>query len=201
MEWNPNTEPKIRRQVTEHNITIVGLDAHKNSIEIVTAETAGNQEVRHYGKIGGDMASLDKAIRKLRSVRSKGAELRFVYEAGPCGYEIYRHLTKQGFQCVVVAPSLIPKKSGARIKNDRRDAENLARLERAGELTKVYAHSDDASYKVQPFSINGYPTAILGAPFFKLSKPEVETLQNMIGKTNAEIYRELQELIRKIENA
>lgn len=66
---------------------------------------------------------------------------------------------------------------------------------------KVYAHSDDASYKVQPFSINGYPTAILGAQFFKLSKPEVETLQNMIGKTNAEIYRELQELIRKIENA
>src|SRR3972149_108035 len=107
----------------EHNITIVGLDAHKNSIEIVTAETAGNQEVRHYGKVGGDMTSLDKASRKLRNVRSKGAELRFVYEAGPCGYEIYRHLTKQGFQCVVVAPSLIPKKSGARIKNDRRDAE------------------------------------------------------------------------------
>lgn len=122
----------------EHNTTIVGLDAHKNSIEIVTAETAGNQEVRHYGKTGGDMTSLDKAIRKLRSVRSNGAELRFVYEAGPCGYEIYRHLTKQGFQCAVVAPSMIPKKSGNRIKNDRRDAENLARLERAGELTKVY---------------------------------------------------------------
>lgn len=54
----------------EHNITIVGLDAHKNSIEIITAETAGNQEVRHYGRIGSDMVSLDKAIRKLRSVRS-----------------------------------------------------------------------------------------------------------------------------------
>jgi len=121
----------------EQNITIVGLDAHKNSIEIVTAETASNQEVRHYGKIGGDMTSLDKAIRKIRSLRSNGEELRFVYEAGPCGYEIYRHLTKQGFQCVVVAPSMIPKKSGNRIKNDRWDAENLARLERAGELTRI----------------------------------------------------------------
>ena len=127
----------------EHNITIVGLDVHKNSIEIVTAETAGNQEVRHYGKILGDMTSLDKAIRKLRSVRSNGAELRFVYEAGPCGYEIYRHLTKQGFQCVVVAPSMIPKKSGNRIKNDRRDAENLVRLERAGELTKIYVPREE----------------------------------------------------------
>ena len=57
----------------EHNITVVGLDAHKNSIELVTAETAGNQEVRHYGKIGGDMTSLDKAIRKLRSARNNGA--------------------------------------------------------------------------------------------------------------------------------
>jgi transposase len=127
----------------EHNITIVGLDVHKNSIEIVTAETAANQEIRHYGKIGGDMTSLDKAIRKLRSTRSSGTALRFVYEAGPCGYEIYRHLTKQGFQCMVVAPSMIPKKSGNRIKNDRRDAENLARLERAGELTAVYVPRED----------------------------------------------------------
>ena len=64
---------------------------------------------------------------------------------------------------------------------------------------KVYAHSDDASYKVQPFSINGYPTAILGAPFFKLSKSEVEILRRMIGKTIKEIHGELGELIRKIE--
>ena len=127
----------------EHDITIVGLDVHKNSISIVTAESAGSQEVRHYGKVGGDMTSLDKAIRKLRSVRSGGAELRFVYEAGPCGYEIYRHLTKQGFQCGVAAPSMIPKKSGNRIKNDRRDAEALARLERAGELNKVYVPREE----------------------------------------------------------
>ena len=122
------------------NITIVGLDTHKNSIDIVTAETGGTQEVRHYGRIGSDMASLDKAIRKLRS---KGAELRFVYEAGPCGYEIYRHLTQQGLPCAVIAPSMTPRKSGDRIKNDRRDAENLARLERAGELTHIYVLRED----------------------------------------------------------
>jgi transposase len=121
-------------------ITIVGLDAHKDSIEIVSADTTGAQEVRHYGKIGGTMASLDKATRKLQST---GAELHFVYEAGPCGYEIYRHLTKQGFQCAVVAPSMVPKKSGSRIKTDRRDAEALARLHRAGELTPIYVPRED----------------------------------------------------------
>jgi transposase len=121
-------------------ITIIGLDVHKDSIEIVTAETTGNQEVRHYGKIGGDMASLDKAVRKLQST---GAELHFVYEAGPCGYEIYRHLTSKGFHCAVVAPSMVPKKSGSRIKTDRRDAEALARLYRAGELTPIYVPRED----------------------------------------------------------
>jgi len=66
-----------------------------------------------------------------------------VYEAGPCGYEIYRHLTGKGFSCKVVAPSKTPKKSGERIKNDRRDAETLARLERAGELTAIYVPRED----------------------------------------------------------
>jgi len=64
---------------------------------------------------------------------------------------------------------------------------------------KVYAHSDDVSYKVQPLTINGHPTAILGAPFFKLSKSEVEILRRMIGKTIKEIHDELGKLIRKIE--
>ena len=124
----------------KHFNTVVGMDVHKDSIEIVIAETTGTQEVRHYGKINGDMASLDKAVRKLKST---GSELHFVYEAGPCGYEIYRHLTKQGFSCVVVAPSKTPRRSGDRIKNDRRDAETLARLYRAKELTPVYVPRKD----------------------------------------------------------
>lgn len=124
----------------QNSITIVGLDSAKNSVAVATAETGGNQEVRYYGKIGGDMASLDKTVRKLES---KGSELHFVYEAGPCGYEIYRHLTKKGYTCTVVAPSLIPKKSGNRVKTDRRDAENLAKLHRAGELTPIYVPQEE----------------------------------------------------------
>lgn len=121
-------------------ITVVGLDVHKESIEIVLADAFGKREIRHYGKIGGDMASLEKAVRKLVS---RGNRLEFVYEAGPCGYEIYRYLTKHGYQCEVVAPSMIPKRSGNRIKNDRRDAEALARLYRAGELTTVYVPQEE----------------------------------------------------------
>ena len=67
-----------------------------------------------------------------------GSELRFCYEAGPCGYGIQRQLTLAGHDCVVVAPSLIPRKPGERIKTDRRDAINLAKLHRAGELTPVW---------------------------------------------------------------
>ena len=74
---------------------------------------------------------------------SRGSEPRFVYEAGPCGYNIYRHLRQQNFECIVAAPSLIPKKSGDRIKNDRRDSMMLARLYRAGELTPVRVPSSE----------------------------------------------------------
>ncbi len=87
--------------------TFVGMDVHKNSIEIAIAERGRNGEVRSYGKIDGTLDALDKVVRKLVS---KGGRLHFVYEAGPCGYGIYRHLTAKGYDCSVVAPSRIPKK-------------------------------------------------------------------------------------------
>jgi transposase len=121
------------------------MDVHKESIDIALAEGDGRQEVRHYGSIGGDLLALDQVIRKLQST---GKALHFVYEAGPCGYVIYRHLAGKGMDCVVVAPSLIPKCSGDRVKTDRRDAEMLARLHRAGELTGVYVpHPEDEAIR------------------------------------------------------
>lgn len=116
------------------NVFHVGLDVHKDSIEVAFIDENG--EARNYGKIKNNMNTLEKVIRRLHSKGPK--ELKFVYEAGPCGYGIFRHLTGLGFECAVVAPSMIPKRSGCRIKNDRRDALNLCRLFRAGELTPVH---------------------------------------------------------------
>lgn len=117
------------------NKIFVGMDVHKDSIEIALAEEGAQGEVRRYGRIGGDLQSLAKAVRKLQS---HGAPLHFVYEAGPCGYGIYRYLTGKRLSCDVVAPSLTPRRPGERIKTDRRDGEKLARLARAGELSPVY---------------------------------------------------------------
>jgi transposase len=84
-------------------------------------------------------AALDRLVRKLGG---EGVRLRFCYEAGPCGYGIQRYLLAHGHECVVVAPSLIPKRAGDRVKTDRRDADSLARLHRAGELTAVWVPDD-----------------------------------------------------------
>ena len=118
-----------------HLNNFVGMDVHQNSISIALADDGPDKEVRLYGTTKNTIEAIDEIIRKLVST---GAELHFVYEAGPCGFGLYRHLTGNGFSCIVAAPSMAPKKSGVRIKNDTRDALALARLLRAGELTPIY---------------------------------------------------------------
>ena len=115
----------------------VGMDVHKESIDITLAESGG--EVRRWGQIGGERAALAKAVRKLESL---GRPLHFVYEAGPCGFWIQRWLAGRSHECWVVSPSAVPQKSGERIKTDRRDSEKLARLLRAGELTPIYVPNE-----------------------------------------------------------
>lgn len=124
--------------MTQSNILFIGMDVHKESIEIAVAEGGIGGEVRRFGAIGGTKDAFKKALRKLVS---RGKTLHFCYEAGPTGYELYRYIKSEGHVCIVVAPSLIPKKSGDRVKTDKRDAIALARLYRACELTEVYVPS------------------------------------------------------------
>jgi transposase len=91
-------------------------------------------EVRHYGTIGGTLDDMDRLLKKLAQ---EGVE-RLCYEAGPTGYPLCRHLRQRGHVCEVIAPSLIPKKHGDRVKTNRRDSDQIARLFRAGELTGIY---------------------------------------------------------------
>jgi transposase len=113
----------------------VGMDVHKESIAVAYVAQEHHAEVISLGAIGTRQCDIDQLIRKMQS---KSQHLVFVYEAGPCGYWLYRYLTHKGHVCWVVAPSLIPTKPGDRVKTNRRDAIKLARLMRAGDLTPVH---------------------------------------------------------------
>lgn len=111
----------------------VGLDVHKDSIMV--AYSVGYGEVEVLGKIAPVVTDIDRLCKRMQS---KASTVVFVYEAGPCGYGIHRQLTAKGYQSMVCAPSLIPRKPGERVKTDRRDAAKLVRSLRAGDLSPVH---------------------------------------------------------------
>ncbi len=119
-------------------VKFVGLDVSMDTIAVAVAD-AGRREARYWGTI----AHTPEAVKKLLTQLGGTDEILACYEAGPTGYELQRFLNRQGVQCLVVAPTLIPKRPGDRVKTDRRDAIRLAQLLRAGELMPVYVPTEE----------------------------------------------------------
>lgn len=135
--------------------TFIGLDVHKATISVAVARGQRGGEVRHWGTVSHRPDHVRKLVEKLAAGEGR---LRFCYEAGPCGYGLYRQLVEMGHDCIVVAPSLIPVKAGDRVKTDRRDAVMLAKLHRAGELTAVWV--PDAAHEAMRDLIRARATAM-----------------------------------------
>lgn len=121
----------------KHNILFISLDTHKEFNEVAYIEDQRGAQPIHHGRIPSSKVAIKKLIRQFES-KYPSATLHFVYEAGPCGYWIYRLITSLGHCCYVVAPSLIPKKPGERVKTDKRDALKLAKLLKSEDLTPIY---------------------------------------------------------------
>ena len=115
-------------------VRYIGLDVHKDSITIATADE-GRAPAMKFKTIPNDWPRLIKALRLLTP---NGARLEVCYEAGPTGFGLCRRLREEEIACQVVAPSLVPTKAGDRVKTDRRDAVKLAHFLRSGDLTPVY---------------------------------------------------------------
>jgi transposase len=121
--------------MAHHREAFVAFDTAKLRNAVAVADAGRNGEIRYLGEIDNTEAATRKLVAQLAS---KYSHLTFCYEAGPTGYGLYRLIKSLGHDCMVVAPSLIPSKPGDRVKTNRRDAVNLAKLLRAGELTAVW---------------------------------------------------------------
>jgi len=119
----------------KYSEVFIGFDTAKKKHAVAIADVGRDGEIRYFGEVDSAPAAIEKLIGKLAE---RYATLHVCYEAGPTGYGLYRQVEALGHDCTVVAPSLIPRKPGERIKTNRRDAVTLARLFRAGELTSVW---------------------------------------------------------------
>ncbi|HYZ39001.1 MAG TPA: IS110 family transposase [Stellaceae bacterium] len=117
----------------------VGVDTAKTRNAVAVAEVGRRGEIRYLGEF--DTAS-EAVARLVRKLAERYETLHFCYEAGPTGYGLYRQILALGQGCTVVAPSMIPRKPGERVKTNRRDAQTLARMHRAGELSAVWVPDD-----------------------------------------------------------
>ncbi len=134
----------------------VGLDTDKKHIDVAVADALPSREVRFWGRTANTPAAVDRLIKKLGQ---GGRELVVCYEAGPCGYGLYRQLVrKRGVRCLVVAPSMTPRRPGDRVKTNRRDALKLAKLLRAEELTAVWV--PDAAHEALRDLVRARSTAV-----------------------------------------
>src|SRR5262245_17376217 len=124
----------MRREPVAMKLTYVGLDVHAETIAVAVADGGRGGEARALGTISDTADAVTRLVKKV----GRTGSLRICYEAGPCGYVLYWQLTRLGVHCEVIAPTLIPTRAGDKVKTDRRDAEKLARLYRAGELTAVW---------------------------------------------------------------
>src|ERR1700748_3861081 len=118
----------------DYSDAFVGFDTSKLRNAIAIAEAGRGGEVRILGEIENTPAATAKLVRKLAA---KYQRLQFCYEAWPTRYGQHRQSIVLGFECVVVAPSLIPRRPGDKVNTNRRDALGLAKLLRADELTPV----------------------------------------------------------------
>jgi len=143
------------RTVDKDNEVFVGLDVAKRRHAVAVAEAGRQGEVRYLGEIDAGPASVRQVVARLEKRHRK---LHFCYEAGPTGYGLYRQLVALGHSCSVVAPSLIPRRPGDRVKTNRRDAMQLARLLRAGELTAVWV--PDAAHEAMRELIRAREAAV-----------------------------------------
>ena len=137
----------------------VGIDTAKLRNAVAVAESGRNGEIRYLGEFDNTTEATAKLIRKLSR---RHEVLHFCYEAGPTGYGLYRQIQSLKHDCTVVAPSLIPRRPGERVKTNRRDAQSLARLLRAGELTAVWV--PDETHEAVRDLVRTRAMAVLSTP-------------------------------------